>query len=189
MTVLSPPLRNRECAARRAAVVTALIGIPALAGCSSSSSPTAPIVAPPSAQPSTLQPSAPPSDARDVQRPATVVVHAGAGDLHLRSAPGEPADIFVAPSGPVTFQLSAADGRGDVFSISGGAATGAPLTNERVALFDLGPGLYFDTTNPGQARCSTTFSVVTSTRLSGQTTCTDLADGPAQQVTATFTVG
>jgi hypothetical protein len=111
------------------------------------------------------------------------------GTLQLRTPPGQDADIFTAPDGSVSFQLAASDHRGDLFNVSGGAQSGAPLTDERISMLDLGPGLYFDTSYPSQAHCSTTFSTVTGTRLVGSITCDDYADGPTTRVTAAFRIG
>lgn len=158
--------------------------------CSSSPGGSAPIVAPSSAAPSTLEPSNPPSDARDVSRPASVHLRTSHGStLSLATTHNGPADLFVTPSGDISLQLSASDTRGDLFNLSGAATTGSPVTDDRVSAFVLQPGLYFDTTNPGQARCSTTFITVSRRKVSGTTTCTDLADGAGQQVIATFTIG
>lgn len=186
---LAPAVCRRR--ARRVALLLAAAGAAVtVTACSTSSGDTAPIVAPSSARPSTLRPSIPPSDARDIGRPASVRVQTSSGgSVSLATTRSAPADLFVTPSRDISLQFSAEDARGDLFNLSGGAATGQPFTDERVSVFLLQPGLYFDTTIPGQARCSTTFSSVSARHVAGTTTCTDLADGAGQQVTATFTIG
>ena len=135
--------------------------------------------------------SVPPSGAHERGLPGTATMTTPSGvTLALASSHDDPVDVFVAPgAGGLTFQLATVGAGHSLFNISGDAATGRPVRNDRISL--LGPdALYLDTTQPGTVRCTTSYSAATAHSIVGTATCTLLPDSEQSgTVVVRFTVG
>lgn len=107
--------------------------------------------------------------------------------IALRSPASDPADVFAAPGGKFSVQLSTSGSAGATFNLSGAAATGRALTTDRVSLTGPG-GLYADSTYPDLARCTTQFSEMSAKAMAGAVTC-EMAEPVTGTVKIQFRTG
>ncbi|HET7530934.1 MAG TPA: hypothetical protein VFJ98_08255 [Mycobacteriales bacterium] len=116
---------------------------------------------------------------------ATITLGSSA-PVTVKAGKADAATLDISPSGRSTVDLAMHDSSDDVFSLSGVARTGAPVTDAHVAILLSASGVIVDTSSGNP--CRTSYDVVSETALKGTVRCETLSGQQKVPVVVRFSL-